>query len=183
MRKKSTRGDRKVLRTVKLSRAEWLQLGAGIRIRHRLTFPCKNGYASCKASHALGHSSVHSGARIYVACTNPAAGTDTPGRSGRDIRAGGGLVEHASSGKLSARIRARRTDADGLQRPVVSAGQQSNCQGENARKRRKLKFPHGSSSVGNLWSGRRDLNPRLRPWQGRTLPLSYSRSAPSFYTI
>ena len=28
-----------------------------------------------------------------------------------------------------------------------------------------------------LWSGRRDLNPRLRPWQGRTLPLSYSRSA------
>jgi hypothetical protein len=27
------------------------------------------------------------------------------------------------------------------------------------------------------WSGRRDLNPRLRPWQGRTLPLSYSRSA------
>ena len=29
-----------------------------------------------------------------------------------------------------------------------------------------------------IWSGRRDLNPRLRPWQGRTLPLSYSRSAP-----
>src|SRR6266851_7028999 len=28
------------------------------------------------------------------------------------------------------------------------------------------------------WSGRRDLNPRLRPWQGRTLPLSYSRSLP-----
>ena len=26
------------------------------------------------------------------------------------------------------------------------------------------------------WSGRRDLNPRLRPWQGRTLPLSYSRA-------
>ena len=25
-------------------------------------------------------------------------------------------------------------------------------------------------------SGRRDLNSRLRPWQGRTLPLSYSRS-------
>ena len=26
------------------------------------------------------------------------------------------------------------------------------------------------------WSGKRELNPRLRPWQGRTLPLSYSRS-------
>ena len=30
------------------------------------------------------------------------------------------------------------------------------------------------------WSGRRDLNPRLRPWQGRTLPLSHSRIT---YTI
>ena len=29
------------------------------------------------------------------------------------------------------------------------------------------------------WSGKRDSNPRLRPWQGRTLPLSYSRS-PNF---
>ena len=28
------------------------------------------------------------------------------------------------------------------------------------------------------WSGKRDLNPRLQPWQGCTLPLSYSR--PSF---
>ena len=26
-----------------------------------------------------------------------------------------------------------------------------------------------------IWSGRRDLNPRLQPWQGCTLPLSYSR--------
>ena len=29
----------------------------------------------------------------------------------------------------------------------------------------------------NFWSGRRGSNPRLRPWQGRTLPLSYSRSS------
>ena len=27
----------------------------------------------------------------------------------------------------------------------------------------------------NLWSGRRELNPRRQPWQGCTLPLSYSR--------
>src|SRR5262245_2547397 len=33
---------------------------------------------------------------------------------------------------------------------------------------------HGRGSEG--WSGKRDSNPRLRPWQGRTLPLSYSRS-------
>src|SRR6202166_926566 len=25
------------------------------------------------------------------------------------------------------------------------------------------------------WSGRRDSNPRPRPWQGRALPLSYTR--------
>ena len=29
--------------------------------------------------------------------------------------------------------------------------------------------------AGEGWSGKRDSNPRLRPWQGRTLPLSYSR--------
>jgi hypothetical protein len=29
-----------------------------------------------------------------------------------------------------------------------------------------------------LWSGKRDLNPRLQPWQGCTLPLSYSRILP-----
>src|SRR5207302_9298919 len=40
-------------------------------------------------------------------------------------------------------------------------------------------YPQGTARSGNvrIWSGRRDLNPRLRPWQGRTLPLSYSRSA------
>ena len=29
----------------------------------------------------------------------------------------------------------------------------------------------------NRWSGKRDLNSRRQPWQGCTLPLSYSRSA------
>ncbi len=26
-----------------------------------------------------------------------------------------------------------------------------------------------------IWSGRRDSNPRLQPWQGCALPLSYAR--------
>src|SRR6185369_13812945 len=39
------------------------------------------------------------------------------------------------------------------------------------------KMPSGEGFGKHSWSGRRDLNPRLRPWQGRTLPLSYSRSA------
>ena len=33
------------------------------------------------------------------------------------------------------------------------------------------------------WSGKRDSNPRLRPWQGRTLPLSYSRPRPNYRTV
>lgn len=36
-------------------------------------------------------------------------------------------------------------------------------------------IPHPSALIPKLWSGRRDLNSRLRPWQGRALPLSYSR--------
>src|SRR4029079_13234302 len=31
----------------------------------------------------------------------------------------------------------------------------------------------------NIWSGKRDLNPRPSPWQGDALPLSYSRSLPT----
>jgi hypothetical protein len=34
-----------------------------------------------------------------------------------------------------------------------------------------------------LWSGKRDSNPRLQPWQGCTLPLSYSRSPVFFVKI
>ncbi len=50
------------------------------------------------------------------------------------------------------------------------ATRHSNCRGELPKTHR------GESWLGKFWSGRRDLNPRLRPWQGRTLPLSYSRS-------
>jgi hypothetical protein len=44
-----------------------------------------------------------------------------------------------------------------------------------------LRRPVGNDRLSRLtrkewWSGKRDSNPRLRPWQGRTLPLSYSRS-------
>src|SRR3954466_6898168 len=37
-------------------------------------------------------------------------------------------------------------------------------------------LPAGAGGKERSWSGKRDSNPRLRPWQGRTLPLSYSRS-------
>src|SRR5512139_1696318 len=41
---------------------------------------------------------------------------------------------------------------------------------------RELYTPRRAGSEEGSWSGKRDSNPRLRPWQGRTLPLSYSRS-------
>ena len=41
---------------------------------------------------------------------------------------------------------------------------------------RAIRKTNPEESEFRIWSGRRDLNPRLRPWQGRTLPLSYSRS-------
>ncbi len=34
----------------------------------------------------------------------------------------------------------------------------------------------GGRTTGKRWSGKRDSNSRLQPWQGCTLPLSYSRS-------
>lgn len=36
---------------------------------------------------------------------------------------------------------------------------------------------------GHMWSGRRGSNPRHRPWQGRALPLSYSRSFSDFTAL
>ena len=34
---------------------------------------------------------------------------------------------------------------------------------------------HKTRGCQKFWSGRRDSNPRPRPWQGRALPLSYTR--------
>src|SRR5689334_17806277 len=44
------------------------------------------------------------------------------------------------------------------------------------RSLRELRWATFAHDQGEGWSGKRDSNPRLRPWQGRTLPLSYSRS-------
>ncbi len=41
--------------------------------------------------------------------------------------------------------------------------------------RRALKRRGKSDCCGEFWSGRRDSNPRPQPWQGRALPLSYTR--------
>ena len=51
----------------------------------------------------------------------------------------------------------------------------------NARRLQKTKSPLRQRAfvelrqIKKFWSGRRDSNPRPRPWQGRALPLSYTR--------
>src|SRR5262249_9436877 len=50
---------------------------------------------------------------------------------------------------------------------LLGGGSQSKRPGEP--------WPTSGPFFAVLRSGRRDLNPRRRPWQGRTLPLSYSR--------
>ena len=44
----------------------------------------------------------------------------------------------------------------------------------DTRLRRALLYP-AELCTHIIWSGKRDSNSRLRPWQGRALPLNYSR--------
>ncbi len=62
---------------------------------------------------------------------------------------------------------------------------------KNLEARGRIELPHKGFADLSLttwvprregWSGKRDSNPRLRPWQGRTLPLSYSRLKPESST-
>jgi hypothetical protein len=48
-------------------------------------------------------------------------------------------------------------------------------QGDGENKRRSRGTIPISRLLGKFWSGRRGSNPRPRPWQGRALPLSYTR--------
>ena len=65
-----------------------------------------------------------------------------------------------------------------LQTSALPLGYRAIC---HLKKHPKTKSPCRRRASEN-WSGRRGLNPRLRPWQGRTLPLSYSRSS-AYFTV
>jgi hypothetical protein len=68
---------------------------------------------------------------------------------------------------------------------LASRSSQTSSPPSLAAQRRPASFggqpPHLTASEG--WSGKRDSNPRLRPWQGRTLPLSYSRPSADCRTL
>src|SRR5688572_2531734 len=67
--------------------------------------------------------------------------------------------------------------------PAIRPGCPEECRAEAATRASKPeRGPEGArrgagAPAEKFWSGKRDSNPRLRPWQGRTLPLSYSRPA------
>ena len=72
---------------------------------------------------------------------------------------------------MEARVRIELT-VEVLQTSALPLGYRARSYTKNDTQTKSPRGPRGSK----YWSGRRDLNPRLRPWQGRTLPLSYSRS-------
>ena len=86
----------------------------------------QDGHSSRKARQAMSQSCVHRGFYGYVAGANAAAGTDAPGRSGRDIDSVWHIVVRANGSELSARIGYGRTDADRLKRATVATAWQSN---------------------------------------------------------
>gem|GEM_PF-2455090 len=59
---------------------------------------------------------------------------------------------------------------------VSASGRDRSSRSETKSPLRWAGLHHTVSSVSEkLWSGRRGSNPRPRPWQGRALPLSYTR--------
>ena len=79
------------------------------------------------------------------------------------------IVPHGPRSPANSLKALRGADAQTFCRPLpYHLGTAPYCRVEKASR------PRGSSA--EIWSGRRGSNPRHRPWQGRALPLSYSRS-------
>ncbi len=121
-----------------------------------------------------GGSSVRTRHRGSIALLRPAGGAPTAGRPQIPDRRPGCLqglrwkiAAVPSPGRSVAGAESRRGGA-------TIAGSRNRSSWWRKRKGRRL-----ASGRTRDWSGKRDLNPRLRPWQGRTLPLSYSRPSPA----
>ena len=69
--------------------------------------------------------------------------------------------KRAASGRRSPRCTSILVTPQGLSAPPTRA--------------RAARWRSGIEIARETWSGRRDSNPRPRPWQGRALPLSYTR--------
>ena len=59
--------------------------------------------------------------------------------------------------------------------PNIKFGERTGIRTPDTRLRRALLYPAELCTHILLWSGKRDSNSRLSPWQGDALPLNYSR--------
>ena len=143
--------------------------GYGCRVQTR-----SRSCATRGPSQPLGLVSLRSGLRLDVVGDGRTAGA-TGGVGAPDEREH--VKEHHSDSKA-----AHRTEHFGSQggaphvwQVVLERKPLAGC-----RRLNKLRFQSNVRGLGRprtkeIQSGRRDSNPRRRPWQGRTLPLSYSR--------
>ena len=74
-------------------------------------------------------------------------------------------------GEVGARVPAKGSTEDGV-----------NVGATRRRREAERAFDQSAWIVRGSGSGKRDSNPRLQPWQGCTLPLSYSRDVPKLLT-
>src|SRR5262245_318946 len=62
-----------------------------------------------------------------------------------------------------------------LQSSALPLGDGADRQRSQTARETRIVPEYRAKDFGKEWSGKRDSNPRLRHWQARTLPLSYSR--------
>jgi hypothetical protein len=108
----------------------------------------------------------------YLLATAPLGESARPERLARQRR-----VARGAEWALGPHVAKRAERGEGPPRGPPS---RTCATADNFRLACQLKLAQAESES---WSGKRDSNPRLRPWQGRTLPLSYSRSPDNKTTI
>ena len=92
-----------------------------------------------------------------------AAGMPSLQRFAPTIRGSAGLFND----RCSTDAHSQRREAEPLAYPALT---------QNINDKAAFRRPVRSNSIPRkIWSGRRGSNPRPRPWQGRALPLSYTR--------
>jgi hypothetical protein len=104
------------------------------------------------------------------------------GGAARNRTGDGGFADLCLTAWRRRRLESRPRSSSGLRTKDAQAKAWAYVPGrttDGCTNNRPGKAPGRARNRRVSWSGKRDSNPRLRPWQGRTLPLSYSRSRPS----
>ena len=96
------------------------------------------------------------------------------GRVGERFRARSALERRESATRT--RLAPKHLDPKVKSRRSMRSAQESTQETSEKTKSPLISGPSSNfSTFVKIWSGRRGSNPRPRPWQGRALPLSYTR--------